>query len=170
MLGAALLLAGIYLANLIAVDSGYNKALARADFATAAQHQSDYGKFAKARQQQISGDLGAAHNTFSSIDLQQRQNLRVPVLFYLAENYVEQAVKFEQKDDDEQRIPLLELAKENYRKILTVEPDNWSVRVNLAQVLSMLPDARLSESEDEDIMPERSPQAPVQTLGYDRLP
>ena len=92
------------------------------------------------------------------------------MLFELSQTYIRQAVDFEKKGDAEQRIPLLELAKENYRKILRDDPDNWQARVNLARVLRMLPDARLLVDDDEDVMPERSPQATVQTMGHDRLP
>ncbi len=163
-------MAAVYQFYLMAGDFHYNRSMQRHDFASAEKHRSAYGRLAAAQLQQSTGAFELAHDTFASIDLQHSSALRIPVLFYLAENYVERAVVFEQKGDHEQRIPLLELAKENYRKILRTEPDNWSARVNLAQVLRMLPDARLRESDDEDIMPERSPQAPVQTMGYDRLP
>lgn len=169
-LGVALIMAAIYQFYRMAEDARYNRSMQRQDFVSAEKHRSDYGRFSAARLQHSTGAFEQAHNIFASIDLQDSPALRIPVLFYLADNYVEQAVVFEQKGDDEQRVPLLELAKENYRKILHTEPDNWSVRVNLARVLRMLPDARLRESDDEDIMPERSPQAPVQTMGYDRLP
>jgi len=168
--GVLLIVAAACLLYIIMSDVSYNRAMQQADYASAAGHRSDFGRYAGARQHQLAGVYERAHNAFASVDLEKTSTLTVPVLFYLAENYVEQAVVFEQKGDDEQRIPLLELAKENYRKVLAAEPDNWPVRTNLAHVLRMLPDARLEESENEDIMPERSPQAEVQTMGYDRLP
>lgn len=168
--GVVLIVVAVGLSYLIINDHSYNRAMLRADYLTAAGHRSDFGRYATARQHQLAGAYEDAHSAFAIIDLEKSTSLSVPVLFYLAENYVQQAVVFEQKGDDEQRIPLLELAKENYRQVLAEEPDNWPARTNLAHVLRMLPDARLYESDDEDIMPERSPQAEVQTMGYDRLP
>lgn len=168
--GLSFIIAALHQAYALFQDINYNQAMQQRNYATASKHRSDYGLYSAAREQQLASAYEHAHNSFASVNLQEYPALRVPVLFYLAENYVQQAVLHEQKGDDEQRIPLLELAKENYRSILVEDPDNWSVRVNLARVLRMLPDARLSESDDDDILPERSPQAPVQAMGYDRLP
>lgn len=151
-------------------DYEFNAAMCTGDLYTASRHRSDYGRFARAQQLRMDGDYPQAQQVFTAIDTARYPLLQRPVLFELSHSYIEQAVAFEKRNDNEQRIPLLELAKENYREILTRHPQDWSVRNNLARVLRMLPDASLTRDEDEDVMPERSPQAPVQTIGHDRLP
>ena len=168
--GLVLLIACGYQLMALYQDWRYNHSMRAEDYRAASGHTSEYGVFANARQLHQEGDYAQAQQVFASINIEQSPQLRVPVLFELSQTYIRQAVDFEKKGDAEQRIPLLELAKENYRKILRNDPDNWQARVNLARVLRMLPDARLLVDDDEDVMPERSPQATVQTMGHDRLP
>lgn len=168
--GILLVLVCCYQLVMLHQESGYNAAIAAGDYRTAGTHKSQYGSFAQAREILLNENFEQAQQAFSAIDIEHVSALRQPVLFELAHAYIGQAVAFEKQGDAEQRVPLLELAKENYRKILRDNPDNWAARVNLARVLRMLPDARLLADDDEDIMPERSPQATVQTIGHDRLP
>ncbi len=168
--GVILLIACGYQLFSLHEDWRYNHSMRAGDYPAASGHTSEYGVFANARQLHQQGDYAQAQQVFAAIDIEQSPRLRVPVLFELSQTYIRQAVDFEKKGDAEQRIPLLELAKENYRKILRNDPDNWQARVNLARVLRMLPDARLLVDDDDDVMPERSPQATVQTMGHDRLP
>lgn len=172
LLGAGVLLSFVCVYQLFRLhqEAGYNAAMRAADYQTAAAHDSAFGEFSRGREMLLGGEYERAQQAFAAIDIENHNALRQPVLFELAHAYIGQAVAFEKKGDAEQRVPLLELAKENYRKILRDDPDNWAVRVNLARVLRMLPDARLLADDDEDVMPERSPQATVQTMGHDRLP
>ncbi len=90
--------------------------------------------------------------------------------FNLADIYIRQAIALETSDKPDARLPLIELAKENYRSILRSEPLHWPSRYNLARALQLLPDSDLQPQQEDDIMPERSPTAPVETSGFERLP
>ena len=70
---------------------------------------------------------------------------------------------------NEQRVPLVELAKQLYRELLRERPDHWESRFNLSRALELVPDLELDELEEER-NPERAPRAPRANPAYEQLP
>ena len=64
-----------------------------------------------------------------------------------------------------QAIPLLELAKENYREVLRNDPGQWDARYNLERAQRLLPDPDDTLAEPADI--KRDAERAVTTMrGY----
>lgn len=116
------------------------------------------------------GDFTTAE-TYYNLVLMDSDDGRVQnARFNLAELYLRKAVELEKSSRSDARVPYLELAKENYRKILRADNSHWPSRYNLSRVLQILPDAEIRVTQEDDVMPERSPSAPVETTAYERLP
>ncbi len=148
----------------------FNQALAEQDYYTAQSGESDYAIIAQAYLAQLEGDINRAQSIYSQLLSHDSSEIRELAMFNLADIFFRQAVKLELSDQPDTRIPLMELAKENYRLILRNNPGHWKSRFNLARALQILPDAEIRPQDEDDIMPERSPSAPVETIGYERLP
>ncbi|MCB1754057.1 MAG: hypothetical protein KDJ38_00960 [Gammaproteobacteria bacterium] len=116
------------------------------------------------------GDFDTAEKYYNTVLTFDDKSLVQNARFNLAEIYLRKAVALEESARSDARIPYIELAKENYRMILRADNSHWPSRYNLARVLQVLPDAEFREAQEDDIMPERSPSAPVETTAYERLP
>ena len=116
------------------------------------------------------GDMEAAEQAFAARIAAPDSQDRLHARFMLAELYVRKAVALETSDKPDAKVPLLELAKSHYRAILREDNSNWPARYNLARVLHLQPDTDLQRERENDVMPERSPEAPVETNAYERLP
>ncbi|MET0917568.1 MAG: hypothetical protein ABWY07_03980 [Burkholderiales bacterium] len=54
--------------------------------------------------------------------------------------YFREGLAMRNADNDQQAVPLLELAKGSYRQVLKVNPGNWDARYNLERVLRQRPE------------------------------
>jgi mxaK protein len=88
-------------------------------------------------------DYDGALATYKAIVQSGREDLRQVALYDLGNLHLQQALRVGQSDE-EQSLPLIELAKQSYRDELRRNPDDWDARYNLERAL------RLAPEEDED--------------------
>lgn len=88
-------------------------------------------------------DYDGALATYKAIVQSGREDLRRVALYDLGNLHLQQALRVGQSDE-EQSLPLIELAKQSYRDELRRNPDDWDARYNLERAL------RLAPEEDED--------------------
>lgn len=72
--------------------------------------------------------------------------------FNTANALMRQAIAVRATEQPGQAIPLVELAKENYRELLRADPANWGARYNLERAQRLLPDP-----DDSDAPPSEPP-------------
>jgi mxaK protein len=97
-------------------------------------------------------DYDGALAAYKAIVQSGREDLRRIALYDLGNLHLQQALRVGQTDE-EQALPLLELAKQSYRDVLRRDPGDWDARYNLERVL------RLAPEEDEDFE-DTGPPAP----------
>ena len=69
-----------------------------------------------------------------------RGELRATALYDLGNLYLREALRVRDSGADASALPLLELAKENYRSVLLQRPDLWDAKFNLELALRVAPD------------------------------
>ena len=146
-----------------------NAMLARNDIALVAERDTVRGRLARAYRLHASGRLKEAIAAYGAIALESEPELREVRYFNLANLYLERAVELERAEEIQSAMSLVELAKQNYREILARDPHHWDARYNLSRALEMLPDIAAVDYENE-LNPERSPQAPQAARTYEGLP
>ena len=145
----------------------FNAALEHAAFLEVSQH-SARGRFATAYGLQQRGEFEEAMRTYREVEPDDAE-LAAAVRFNLANLYLRRALALKDDESQDLVIPLIELAKENYRELLRRDSRYWDAKYNLELALILLPDLEEEESED-DIMPERSPRANTATPVHRELP
>lgn len=147
----------------------YNAALKQSNYAQAEGYLGDYGVFSTAFAHQQKGDYQSALISYASLDNSDNPALRKGALFNAANTYLQHAMKLDFKRDAEQVFPLLELAKESYRRVLLMDSKYWGAKYNLERALQLLPDA-----EDEVIITKegyaRLVRAVISAANEDELP
>lgn len=122
-------------------ERSYNRALANADYAQAAELGGDRGRFAKAYGLQQEGDINTARVIYGDIGRSDDSALRAAAFYNLGNSFMRQAESLDIDEDSDRAVPLLELAKVNYRESLAIDSENWDARRNLQRALNLLPDA-----------------------------
>ena len=79
--------------------------------------------------------------------------LEAAIKFNLANLYLDYASSL--GDASDLTVPLIELAKENYRDLLRTDSRDWDTKYNLEFALAMLPEPEELKV-DEELMPEHS--------------
>lgn len=148
----------------------FNHALAQRESALPAWGKRANLEFANAYSLQQQGDLEAALTSYTKITEPTSAAQRSAIKFNLANLYLRQAVDFQASGAIELAIPLIELAKENYRELLRVDSEQWDAKYNLERALILLPEPDDQAEEDDDVMPERSPRATTATEATSELP
>lgn len=146
---------------------GFNAALERGAFFEAGQGTVQ-GRFATAYGLQQQGEFEQALLAYGELEPHDTE-LAAAVRFNMANLYLRQALTLAGGQSDDLAIPLIELAKENYRELLRLNSEDWDAKYNLERALSLLPDPAEKESE-ADIMPERSPRATTAMPARGELP
>ena len=95
-------------------------------------------QFAQAYAQAASGAHEEALNRYRA--LQGGSPLAQAARFNSANLLMRQAIDVRAGAQPGQAIPLIELAKENYRELLRNDPENWDARYNLERAQRLLPD------------------------------
>jgi mxaK protein len=126
------------------------------------------GRFATAYGLQQLGEFEEAIRAYAEVEPDDAETAAA-VRFNLANLYLRRALVLEGDENRDLVIPLIELAKENYRELLRRDSQHWDAKYNLELALALLPDLEEQESED-DIMPERSPRANTATPARRELP
>ena len=146
-----------------------NEALRRGNYVQAASYTSSHAVFASGYVLQQRGELDQAFKTYAELDALENPELENALTYNMANLYLRQALNARQNNDMDLTIPLIELAKQNYRDLLHVNSSDWSSKYNLEQALRLLPDIE-EQALPEDVMPERSPKAAGSVEVYDQLP
>jgi mxaK protein len=108
-------------------------------------------RFALAYAHAASGAADAALNGYRA--LQYDPALGAAARFNSANLLLRQAIEQRAGPQPGQALPLIELAKEQYRELLRREPQHWDARYNLERAQRLLPDPQ-----DEDLEPTAAPR------------
>ena len=101
--------------------------------------------FARAAALDARGNFEGALNLYKRIEEQPGNPYARDAAFNAATIYLRRASDAGGPAADPQTIPLVELAKEGYRNLLRLEPDDWDARYNLDRALRLMP-----EPDDDD--------------------
>ncbi len=120
----------------------YNIAVIERNFLEASKQDSGArGLFANAYAEQEQGHFQEARVIYGMLEsIENDDELRLDVLFNLANTYMQQASAFDLENDADQVMPLIELAKASYRELLAVDSQHWDAKFNLERALQILPD------------------------------
>ena len=146
---------------------GFNAAI-EADAFLELSQRSAGGRFARAYGLQQQGEFEAAIRAYAGVAADDA-GLAAAVSFNLANLYLRRALALRGEENLDLVVPLIELAKENYRQLLRRDSQHWDAKYNLELALTLLPDLEEQDRED-DIMPERSPRANTATPARRELP
>lgn len=146
-----------------------NAWLSRGELGAVAERDTARGRLARAYRLHAGGRLEEALEAYAAVAPDAGPALRSVQRFNLGNLYLERAVELEANDEVQPAMSLVELAKQNYREVLARDPLHWDARYNLSRALEMLPDVAAVDYENE-LNPERSPQAPQAARSYEGLP
>ena len=165
----ALLLAGagIWELRVLSGIRAYNAALGRGDYAQAAALASPHGRFAQAFEWARRGRLEEAIRAYAQLDNAADPALVAAARYNRANLYVRRAEQL--RDQPDLAVPLMELAKRNYRELLYADSADWDAKYNLERALRLAPDA-LGEARPEPVMPQRSQEAAGAVSVHRELP
>ena len=124
-------------------------------------------KFAQAHALAETGDAGAAHDDALRAyrSLEDDSPLGQAARYNSANLLLRQAIAEQAGAEPGKAIALIELAKENYRKLLRVDPQHWNARYNLERAQRLRPDP--DEFEEEPPEARRNAERAATTMrGY----
>jgi mxaK protein len=116
----------------------WNEQIASGKLEPASSTMPPEARFALAFNAAINGDDQGALNGYREVQTTPR--LAGAARYNSANILVRQAIVLQGSPAPGQAIPLLELAKENYREVLRADPGNWDARYNLERAQRLLPD------------------------------
>lgn len=131
-------------------QQGINDAIQSQHLPSEAPGQVRELQFARAAAAAASGAEDDALNRYRA--LQDETPLGQAARFNTANALMRQAVAVRATEQPGLAIPLVELAKENYRELLRTDPANWGARYNLERAQRLLPDP-----DDSDAPPMEPP-------------
>ena len=91
--------------------------------------------------------------------------LRAAATYNSGNVYFREGLAMHDADNDQQAVPLLELAKGSYRQVLRDDPANWDARYNLERVLRQRPDPEDLDSGGLDA-PQQAERAVTTMRGF----
>ncbi len=83
-------------------------------------------------------DAAKLHSTL--IDRAALDDLGAAALFNLGNGYLRTGIRLGGQGDGSERTAMLELAKQRYRDLLRLRPDDWEARYNLERALRLAPE------------------------------
>jgi len=95
--------------------------------------------------------------------------LDIDIKFNLANLYFREALRLRDAGSKDLAMPLIELAKQNYRDILRYDSGDWEAKYNLELALVLAPETDPVDPMDE-VNPERSPRAITKMQSREPLP
>ena len=122
---------------------------------SAARYPGEEGELASALELQVAGDWQGALEVYAEIEPSGRTELEQISRYNTANIYLRQGIEASEAGSMDLALPLIELAKANFRQVLQAQPQHWDARFNLAVALKIVPDVALEDPVD-DVMPERS--------------
>lgn len=166
---AALVLAISYEAIRLAQDQQFNDALAIGEVTEVNGGDAARRQFAKAYALQQERRFKAAVNAYAAIEGLAESQLQLDIKFNLANLYFREAKRLREAGDNDLAMPLMELAKQNYRDILRIDSGHWAAKYNLELALVVAPEMDPVDPLDE-VNPERSPRAITKIQSREPLP
>lgn len=165
----ALILAVCYDGIRLAYEQRFNDALATGDAAQVTGRVGAHRFFAKAYALQQQRDFKATVTAYAAIDAASGGQLQMDIEFNLANLYFRQASQLREIGADDLAMPLLELAKQNYKELLRIDDDHWDAKYNLELALVLAPEMDPVDPLEER-NPERSPRALTKIQSREPLP
>ena len=166
---SALILAICYDGIRLAYDQQFNDALAAGDAARVNGRDDARRQFAEAYALQQQPDFKAAVKAYAAIHAPAHGQLQMDIKFNLANLYFREASQLREIGSNDLAMPLLELAKQNYREILRTDSGHWDAKYNLELALHLAPDTDPVDALEE-VNPERSPRALTKIHSREPLP
>ncbi len=124
-------------------------------------------RFAAAYGQQQ--DFKSAIKAYAAVDARPGSRLHLHVKFNLANLYFREAQRLRDAGDEDLAMPLIELAKQNYKEILRSDAAFWDAKYNLELALVLAPESDPIDPSGER-NPERSPRAISKIRSRESLP
>jgi mxaK protein len=106
-----------------------------------------------------------AHDLYARVALNAKSELALAAEYNHANLLLREALRLKEQEQDAQAAPLIELAKEAYRKVLRERADAWDVRYNLERALRLAPEPADPE-EGEAPVPEQRERAATTMRGF----
>ncbi len=164
-----LMLAIAYDGLRLAQDQRFNDALITNSETSGSDSDSAHRRFANAYLLQQRHEFKAAVQAYAEIHARPHSQLQMDVKFNLANLYFREALRLHENGDEDLAMPLLELAKENYKEILRSDETYWDAKYNLELALIVAPELDPVDTLGE-LNPERSPRAITKIQSRDSLP
>jgi mxaK protein len=123
-------------------------------------------RFAQAHALAATGDAEAALNSYRALHAD--PTVGQAARFNSANLLLRQALELRAGEQPGQALPLIELAKEQYRELLRRDPQHWDARYNLERAQRLLPDPPEADQEPATAPQQRERSATTmraQTLG-----
>lgn len=165
----ALILAVCYDGIHLVYDQRFNDALATGGAARFNGRDDARRQFAKAYALQQQQDFKATVQAYAAIDAPLHSQLQMDIKFDLANLYFREAIQLREIGSNDLAMPLIELAKQNYREILRIDSGHWDAKYNLELALILAPDMDPVDALEE-VNPERSPRALTKIQSREPLP
>ena len=150
-------------------DRRFNHALAAGDTASIDGQGDTHRQFAKAFHLQQHGEFKDAVKAYAAIEARPRSQLQMGIKFNLANLYFREALQMREIGANDLAMPLIELAKQNYKEILRVDHGHWDSKYNLELALILAPETDPADALEER-NPERSPRALTTIKSREPLP
>ncbi len=166
---STLILAICYDGVRFAYDQRFNDALATGDIAWVNGPDDAHRQFAKAYDLHEQRDFKATVKAYAAINARSRSQLQIDIKFNLANLYFREATQLREIGADDLAMPLIELAKQNYKEILRIDNDHWDAKYNLELALFVAPETDPADALEER-NPERSPRALTKIRSREPLP
>jgi mxaK protein len=166
---AALIIAVVYDSYHLWRASQLNREIASMDPGEVVSGEHPRLRFARAYALAQDGEFEAALEAYAGIDMAQGDRLHADIAYNLANLYLRRSLEYRESGADDLALPLVELAKENYRELLRRESSDWSSKYNLELALRIAPETELAEVEEER-NPEHNPRSAAGIQVRKRLP
>jgi mxaK protein len=110
------------------------------------------------------GDYQRVLGLYKQAELGGSPSLRSAALYNSGNVYFREGLAMRSSNNEQQAVPLLELAKASYRQVLRENPGNWEARYNLERVLRQSPEP--DEAEGGGEAPQQSERAVTTMRGF----
>ena len=107
-------------------------------------------RFAQANVLSRAGNFEEAAKAYKALIQGDRADLKLAALFNLGNLHLREALR-NGADDVVNSLPLVELAKQNYRDLLRDDPADWDARYNLERALWLAPEVDDPAGEDNNV-------------------
>lgn len=107
-------------------------------------------RFAHANALSMAGNFEDAAKAYKALIQGDRADIRLAALFNLGNLHMREALK-NGADGTGNSLPLIELAKQNYRDLLRDNPSDWDARYNLERALWLAPEVEEQADEDNNV-------------------